>query len=85
MSNKDSDNSTHLELEGTVIDSTKGIFRVSVPVRKIENDEDPKDYTVIARLAGKLRKFKIGVVPGDRVIVKVSPYDLSNGIISRRL
>ena len=40
--------------------------------------------TVQAHLGGKLRKFRIRVVLGDRVTVQVSPYDLTKGRISYR-
>ena len=39
---------------------------------------------VHAHLAGKLRRYRIRVVLGDRVTVAVSPYDLSKGRITRR-
>jgi translation initiation factor IF-1 len=41
--------------------------------------------TVTARLAGKLKKFKIRILVGDRVTVGVSPYDPSHGLITHRL
>ncbi len=40
--------------------------------------------TVSARLSGKLKKFKIRVLVGDRVTVGVSPYDPSHGLITQR-
>jgi translation initiation factor IF-1 len=40
--------------------------------------------TVTARLCGKMRKFRIRVLVGDRVTVGVSPYDLSHGLITER-
>lgn len=40
--------------------------------------------TVQAHLGGKLRKFRIRVVLGDKVTVQVSPYDLTRGRISFR-
>ena len=40
---------------------------------------------VHAHLAGKLRRFRIRVIPGDRVQVGVSPYDPSHGFITFRL
>ena len=39
---------------------------------------------VLARLAGRLRRFKIRVVMGDRVTVSVSPYDPTRGFITYR-
>lgn len=39
---------------------------------------------VSARLCGKMKKFKIRIVVGDRVTVAVSPYDTSHGLIMYR-
>ena len=39
---------------------------------------------VTARLCGKMKKFKIKVVVGDRVSVGVSPYDPTHGLITHR-
>lgn len=63
-----------LELKGTVLESSKGIFRV-----KLEND-----HVVIGYLSGKMKMYKIRVLPGDSVTVEISPYDLSKGRITRR-
>lgn len=40
--------------------------------------------TVSARLCGKMKKFKIRIVVGDRVTVAVSPYDTTHGLIMFR-
>ena len=40
--------------------------------------------TVLARLAGRMRRFHIRVVLGDRVTVAVSPYDPTRGLITYR-
>ncbi|HJZ58582.1 MAG TPA: translation initiation factor IF-1, partial [Gemmataceae bacterium] len=40
---------------------------------------------VIARIAGKMRKHYIRIIPGDRVKVEVSPYDLTKGRITFRI
>lgn len=42
-------------------------------------------HELLAYLAGKMRRYYIRVLPGDRVIVEISPYDLSKGRIIRRL
>ena len=66
----------HLEFEGTVTEVlTGGMFRV-----KLDNGME-----VLAHISGKLRKYRIRVVLGDRVKVEVSPYDLKRGIITYRL
>ena len=41
-------------------------------------------HQVLAHVAGKMRKHFIRIVPGDRVVVEVSPYDLSRGRITFR-
>jgi translation initiation factor IF-1 len=41
-------------------------------------------HMVLAHVAGKMRKHFIRIVPGDRVIVEVSPYDLNRGRIIYR-
>ena len=65
----------HLELQGVVTDVfAGGNFR-------IETDEGVE---LRARLGGKLRKNRIRVLLGDRVTVRVSPYDLTHGLITYR-
>ena len=63
-----------LEVEGTVIESSKGIFRV-----KLENE-----HVVIGHLSGKMKMYKIRVLPRDTVTIELSPYDLNRGRIVRR-
>ena len=41
-------------------------------------------HEVLAQLSGKMRRFRIKVVPGDRVTVGVSPYDPTRGLITFR-
>ncbi|MDR1290658.1 MAG: translation initiation factor IF-1 [Planctomycetaceae bacterium] len=64
-----------VELSGVVVEEVRGAFRVKL---------DDMDHVVLCRLAGKMRKFKIRVVPGDRVTVEVSPYDMTRGRITFR-
>jgi translation initiation factor IF-1 len=42
-------------------------------------------HELIAYLAGKMRRFYIRVLPGDRVTVEISPYDLTKGRITKRI
>lgn len=64
-----------IQLEGTVSESLpNAMFRV-----QLENDHE-----IIAHISGKMRKFYIRILPGDRVSVEVSPYDLSKGRITYR-
>ncbi len=46
--------------------------------------ECDQGHEVLAQLSGKMRRFRIKVVPGDRVKVGVSPYDLTRGLITFR-
>jgi len=41
-------------------------------------------HEVLAYLAGKMRKFYIRVLPGDHVVVQITPYDLKKGRIVKR-
>lgn len=43
---------------------------------RLENDQE-----ILAYVSGKMRKFFIRILPGDRVTVELSPYDLSKGRI----
>ena len=42
-------------------------------------------HTVLAHISGKMRKFYIRILPGDRVKVELSPYDLTRGRITYRM
>ncbi|QDU71755.1 translation initiation factor IF-1 [Mucisphaera calidilacus] len=64
-----------IQLEGEVLESMpNAMFRV-----KLENDHE-----IIAHISGKMRKFYIRILPGDRVTVDISPYDLTKGRITYR-
>jgi translation initiation factor IF-1 len=64
-----------LVVEGTVIEALPGTqFRV-----RLENGHE-----VLAYLSGKMRKFYIRILLGDRVKVEMSPYDLTRGRITFR-
>ncbi len=65
-----------IQFNGVVIENNTGLFRVRV---------DNTEQYIICQPSGKIRKNKIVIVPGDRVTVEVSPYDLTRGRISRRL
>jgi translation initiation factor IF-1 len=61
-----------LEIDGEVTEALPNLmFRVT-----LENDHE-----LLAHLAGKMRRFRIRVNPGDKVRVEVSPYDLNRGRI----
>jgi translation initiation factor IF-1 len=64
-----------IELEGTVVEALPGTqFRV-----ELDNGHE-----VLAYLSGKMRRYYIRILLGDRVRVEVSPYDLSRGRIVYR-
>jgi translation initiation factor IF-1 len=66
-----------LEFEGEVIEANKGIFRVQI--------YDHDNYVVTCSLSGKVRVNGIKLVVGDRVLVEVSPYELTKGRIIYRM
>ena len=51
---------------------------------KIELDGDEEVKEILAALSGKMRKFKIKILPGDKVKVEFSPHDLTRGRVSFR-
>ena len=64
-----------IEVEGTVVDCLPGTqFRV-----ELDNGHE-----VLAYLSGKMRRYYIRVLLGDRVLVELSPYDLTKGRITFR-
>ena len=64
-----------IQAEAEVVDALpNAMFRV-----KLENG-----HQVLAHLAGKMRMHYIRIVPGDRVTVEISPYDLTKGRITYR-
>jgi len=44
----------------------------------------PNGHVVLAHVSGKMRMYFIRIVPGDKVTVEISPYDLTRGRITRR-
>ena len=64
-----------IEVEGTVVEPLpNAMFRV-----KLEND-----HVVLAHISGKMRMHYIRILPGDRVLVELSPYDLTRGRVVYR-
>jgi translation initiation factor IF-1 len=64
-----------IEVEGKVIESLpNGMFRVQLETGNI----------ILGYLSGKIRKYRIRVLLGDRVMVELSPYDLNKGRITYR-
>ena len=64
-----------LEMDGEVIDLLPNTtFKVM-----LENGHE-----ILAHLAGKMRMYKIRILPGDKVTIEMSPYDMSKGRITYR-
>jgi translation initiation factor IF-1 len=65
-----------IEVTATVLETLpNAMFKVEL--------EDSK-HQVLAHISGKMRKHFIRILPGDRVLVELSPYDLSRGRITYR-
>ncbi len=64
-----------IQVEGTVLETLpNAAFKV-----KLENDHE-----VLASISGKMRMHYIRILPGDRVLLELSPYDLNRGRITYR-
>ncbi|HLS88368.1 MAG TPA: translation initiation factor IF-1 [Sphingobacteriaceae bacterium] len=64
-----------IEVEGTVVEPLpNGMFRV-----ELENG-----HRILAHASGKIRMHFIRILPGDRVTLELSPYDLTRGRITYR-
>ena len=64
-----------IELEGEVVEAFRnGMYKIA-----LDNGHETLGYT-----AGKMRRYRIRINPGDRVKVEVSPYDLGRGRIVYR-
>ena len=65
----------NIELDGTIKQAlSNAMFRV-----ELENGHE-----VVAHISGKMRKFYIKLLPGDKVKMEMSPYDLTKGRITYR-
>ena len=64
-----------IEVEGVVTETLpNAMFRVELP----------NGHKILAHVSGKIRMHFIKILPGDRVLVELSPYDLSRGRILYR-
>lgn len=64
-----------IEIEGTVVESLPNAqFKVELP----------NGHQILAHISGKLRMNYIRILPGDKVTVEMSPYDLTKGRITWR-
>ena len=65
----------NIEMDGTITQAlSNAMFRV-----ELENGHE-----VVAHISGKMRKFYIKLLPGDKVKMEMSPYDLTKGRITYR-
>ena len=65
----------NIEVEGTVVESLpNAMFRVELP----------NGHKILAHISGKMRMNYIRILPGDKVTVEMSPYDLGRGRITYR-
>jgi translation initiation factor IF-1 len=70
-----SDTKEVIELSGTILETLpNAMFRV-----ELENG-----HVILAHISGKMRMHYIRILPGDRVTVQMTPYDLSKGRITYR-
>ncbi len=65
--------SDKIEVEGKVLEVTKGMQYLV---------ELPNKHTITAHVSGKMRVNNIRILPGDTVVVELTPYDLTRGIIT---
>ena len=64
-----------IKLEGTVVELLPNtMFRVELPNK----------HRILAHISGKMRLHFIRLLPGDKVMIEMSPYDLSKGRITFR-
>ena len=61
-----------------------GVFEEALP-NSMFVVELANKHKVLAHISGKMRKFYIRILPGDRVKVELSPYDLTRGRITYRM
>lgn len=66
-----------IQVEAVVKETLPGaMFKVAL--------DSEKEHEVLAHVSGKMRKFYIRILPGDKVLVELSPYDLTRGRITYR-
>jgi len=68
-------NKDFIEIDGTVVEA--------LPATKFKVELD-NGHTILAYLSGKMRMFKIRLLPGDKVKLEMTPYDMNKGRITYR-
>lgn len=72
-----------IEVEGEVQEALPNtMFRVSVPAGQIPSVDETK--VVLCHLSGKMRIHYVRILPGDKVKLEMTPYDLTKGRITFR-
>ena len=75
INNEQKSSEDPIEVEGKVLEQLRNAtFRVELGT----------GHMVLAHTAGKMRKFRIRIMPGDKVVVALTPYDLGRGRIVYR-
>ncbi|MGE5893958.1 MAG: translation initiation factor IF-1 [bacterium] len=65
----------NIEVEGTIVETLpNAMFKVELPGGQV----------ILAYVSGKMRMHYIKILPGDKVLVEMSPYDLTKGRITYR-
>lgn len=72
----------HMAKEGAI--EVDGVVQEALP-NAMFRVELANGHEVLAHISGKMRKFYIRILPGDRVKVELSPYDLTRGRITYRM
>ncbi|MFA5134680.1 MAG: translation initiation factor IF-1 [Patescibacteria group bacterium] len=83
------DNSKETKKSITSKQNKKGFIEVTGIVEELLPSATFKvrlenDHIILAHLSGKMRMFKIRILPGDKVTVEMTPYDLTKGRITYR-
>ena len=73
-----------IQLEGTVTEILPGTtFKVKI-ISADKKGERKEEHEILAHISGRMRMNYIRILPGDKVLVEMSPYDLTKGRIIRR-
>ncbi|MBP6084666.1 translation initiation factor IF-1 [Candidatus Gracilibacteria bacterium] len=73
-----------IQIEGIVVEALPNAtfyVEVAFPGRP---GEEPQKHKILAHVSGKIRQHYIKILPGDMVLIEISPYDLSKGRITFR-
>ncbi len=83
-----------VKLEGIVMEVLPGTtFKVKIitPDKELdkekeqEKQKEQKEHEILAHISGRMRMHYIKILPGDKVLIEASPYDLTKGRITRRM